>query len=1139
MHPRLSIVAASIRKIISAIIWDPIDQFWDRTVLNMRMESADPYWDKKVLGVHFNGANASTTFTDVKGKTISVFGNTQISTAQFLGIPGKSSSAYFDGTDDYLRIPYSSDFSPGTGDYSCFVWIRPANISSLRAIVGPYSNPSAIHGWLLYQGTTGEIVLALRDISGAAVLVTSASNTLKLNLWQHVGWTKVGNDYKVFHNGVIVASTTNSISLYVNPSYGFIIGRWDDSGTTGRDFSGYMTELELYKGVAIHTSNFNPPTAEFSEPSLVDDKGKTITAYGGISLQGSTKKYGTGAVYLDGADDYFTIPNSTDLTLTTGDFTIECWIYVSSFVLKTILTKDGVASVSYSQYSITLDASGIIAAYVGSGTSTNAGQYVTAASAISINTWTHIAFTKSDTSLRLFINGVLSTTVTQTITMGTSSGVLSIGREPSNAAYFQGYIDDLRITKGFARYTSNFTPIYIGSGGSPGDPYYNYTLLLLKMDGANNSTTFTDNSYSPKTVTAFGNAKISTTKSVSSDASGYFDGTGDYVSFTAGSEFDFGTGDFTIECWANPSSSVEQYFISKYVSWTADLDFVLRISATGYASFIAGDNAALSVTSNSILPLNTWTHIAVVRASNVTKMFINGVQQSSTHSGSVNIPNDATTVYIGAFNSGNNFYNGYIDDFRVTKAVARYTANFTPPGAIPSTVHLDADPWWLNTVLALRFDGAQGSTVFTDLKGKTVTSYGNTLISTVKSKFGQAAYFDGTGDYLTVPNNSDFDFGSGNFTIEGWINTSNTNSNIIGKRPNVSWGPFSIIVNAGKLNARYCVTAGSWAIDISSTDSIDTGAWVHFAVVRNGSSFLLFVNGTLQAATGTNASPLMTVTDPVYIGANSDESGALTGYIDDIRVTKGIARWTTTFTPPTKPIPTNVIGPDHDPNWDYKVLGLHMNGADNSTTFTDCKNRTVTVVGDTKIKTDQFAPLTGNTSSAYFDGTGDTLSIANSADFNFSTTPDFTVSFWIYIPTTPSSSQYILNKDGKYGSYYPQWRISIDANRILTLELGSGAGGATLDQVYNSNWPVATNVWTHIEFGRTGTTLQLFQNGLRISTLTQTATMGNSSEPLTIGFQPNSPSGYFNGYIDDLEIYKGVAVHTSNFTPPTTPFIDG
>lgn len=213
----------------------------------------------------------------------------------------------------------------------------------------------------------------------------------------------------------------------------------------------------------------------------------------------------------------------------------------------------------------------------------------------------------------------------------------------------------------------------------PGDPLWYYKVLGLHCDGANNSTTFTD--VKGNTVTANGNAKISTAQYPSltgKTSSAYFDGAWDYLVFTADSGLNLGTGDFTIRAKVRPSALAEQYFICKVASWATDVDFVLRISSTGYFSFLAGDSVPLSVTSNAVATVNVWADLEVTRSSGVTRMFVDGVLQTSTHTGSVSIPNDATSTYIGAFNGSSEFYSGYISEVEIYKGIALHTASFTP-----------------------------------------------------------------------------------------------------------------------------------------------------------------------------------------------------------------------------------------------------------------------------------------------------------------------------------------------------------------------------------------------------------------------------------------------------------------------------
>jgi hypothetical protein len=182
-------------------------------------------------------------------------------------------------------------------------------------------------------------------------------------------------------------------------------------------------------------------------------------------------------------------------------------------------------------------------------------------------------------------------------------------------------------------------------------------------------------------IETVGDAKIRTDIKKYGTGSMYFDGTGDYLKGIVDNTFNFGTGDFTIECWVNVTNySSERAIFYKYVSWATNADFALRIDgSTGLVRFLAGDNTPISITSNSAISTGTWVHIAVTRASGVTKLFVNGTQQTSTHTGSVSIPNDSTNLAIGADLSGSSPFLGYIDDIRITRNVARYTANFTPP----------------------------------------------------------------------------------------------------------------------------------------------------------------------------------------------------------------------------------------------------------------------------------------------------------------------------------------------------------------------------------------------------------------------------------------------------------------------------
>lgn len=214
---------------------------------------------------------------------------------------------------------------------------------------------------------------------------------------------------------------------------------------------------------------------------------------------------------------------------------------------------------------------------------------------------------------------------------------------------------------------------------SPCDDYFSNVSLLLPMNGANNSTTFTDYSPSPKTVTPSGDTKISFAQSKWNLSSGYFDGTGDYLNIPTNIAFAFGTGDFTIEMWLYRVGSGQQHLYEGRNGTTTNT-ILLYLNASNQLTYYA--NGAVRISTTSVPTVNTWVHIAVCRSGTSTKLFMDGVQVGSTYTDTLNYAAPTTTLYIGTNDVASGSYlNGYLADLRVTKGVARYTANFTPPTA--------------------------------------------------------------------------------------------------------------------------------------------------------------------------------------------------------------------------------------------------------------------------------------------------------------------------------------------------------------------------------------------------------------------------------------------------------------------------
>lgn len=211
-----------------------------------------------------------------------------------------------------------------------------------------------------------------------------------------------------------------------------------------------------------------------------------------------------------------------------------------------------------------------------------------------------------------------------------------------------------------------------------GDANYASVALLLHGDGANGSTTFTDNSPSPKTFTAYGNAQISTAQSQFGGASLYFDGTGDYIQASASTDFAF-PGDFTIEFWsrksANGSGGYDCALTTDTTNGSATNGWVVELSSTrGFALLYAG---VVVFSYNVGINDSTWNHWAICRSGTTLRAFKAGAQ---VYSGTYSTSMQANGVFgVGGSSVLTGYrFNGYLDDIRITKGVARYTAAFTP-----------------------------------------------------------------------------------------------------------------------------------------------------------------------------------------------------------------------------------------------------------------------------------------------------------------------------------------------------------------------------------------------------------------------------------------------------------------------------
>jgi hypothetical protein len=235
-------------------------------------------------------------------------------------------------------------------------------------------------------------------------------------------------------------------------------------------------------------------------------------------------------------------------------------------------------------------------------------------------------------------------------------------------------------TRGEWSATATATPALVAT-----DPDFASVSLLLHMDGSNGSTTFTDSSSNAFTGTRYGSLAVSTTESKFGGASAAFSGgtSQDALDFADNAAFDFGTGDFTLECWAylNGTPANVNALVAKYGS--GGVEWIWWVNNSGKLEFLTDGG---DVTSSASVPTGQWTFLSVTRQSGTVKVFIGGAQEAS---GTISTDfNGSATLSVGNYPAFGGFdsgfpiaVDGYLDDVRITKGVARYTAAFTPPTA--------------------------------------------------------------------------------------------------------------------------------------------------------------------------------------------------------------------------------------------------------------------------------------------------------------------------------------------------------------------------------------------------------------------------------------------------------------------------
>lgn len=213
------------------------------------------------------------------------------------------------------------------------------------------------------------------------------------------------------------------------------------------------------------------------------------------------------------------------------------------------------------------------------------------------------------------------------------------------------------------------------------DPYYANVSLLLHFDGTNGSTTFVDSSGTPKTITPFGAASISSAQSKFGGTSGVFNGSNAYLRLPYSSAFDISSGDWTIETWFNANSFSSSVSLISKDTFGSNYDWGINIaSATSIRLYTQGTAASLIATVPT-MSTGVWYNVTFTRYNGTNGIYLNGILYASNTMSISNSSQSYITIGCGSWNNPNAFFNGCIDEMRFTKGVGRNQYNFIPSEA--------------------------------------------------------------------------------------------------------------------------------------------------------------------------------------------------------------------------------------------------------------------------------------------------------------------------------------------------------------------------------------------------------------------------------------------------------------------------
>jgi len=840
---------------------------------------ADPYLKNVCLLLHFNGQNNTSEFKDVTNKQIVPIGNAYMSTTQK---KFGTSSGYFN-SDSKLHITHK-DFNFGLNDFTiefCFYLPTTITVDNFSYMFDFRNNVTPNGGLYCYVDSN----MILKVVANGITI--SCNTTLTINNWYSIVVCRDGEAVTIFNNGIIDIVSPMSVVLsndtlniggpyqyQGNPSFPVYIDEFRVTRLLSRyrydcDISVPISEFQYqidstYDGYSGYTTL----SMDFNYPKICELARNAIVIPVNFTLSKNQIKSGTSSGYFNGVNSYIELANIVDYNLSHFDFTIELDIHLigHSNTGNSILVAKGSEFTFYiTETTITIQ-----------GFNTNSNQSIVGAFIFQLNTWYNIAISRIGNDLFIYVDGnIVNTQSFFDIELNITNSPLRIGGNTEH--FFNGYIDNFRITRGISKYNKRYVPM---------------KLLPIFQQGitSNKSLQFnTTQRYISSSIKRF-----KKTSMLFNNSNGYYD-----------KQIDFSNKDFTIELWyykiANgeinsrliqTSNGSTMSSIALIDNVNGSLSFACSIDGTTWAN---GTYPQICT-----LVLGVWNHIAITRCAGDVSVWINGISMYSYNIGTSSLYFNSSTdkIYIGGV-PGNSIH-GYIDDIRITLGVARYNNNFTiPQFEFPdSTTYTHYyNKYDMNFKQVAFLLGGTNTIIDCSVNNIELVLYGNSIaLTTEKTVFGKSIKSTNQSDYIVTNARQELRFNNSDFTIDCWIlPMTSSNSILLDGRPTNTNGEYLTIgINDNKLEL---ISGG--VIILTSNITIIPLTWNHISITRLNDVITMYIQGIKDTSTIFHNQFKQDRFIILASAYNTGVSNTFIGFIEDLRISLGICRYIGNFELPT------------------------------------------------------------------------------------------------------------------------------------------------------------------------------------------------------------------------------------------------